>query len=123
MKRPTVTPTENPTRRQYLDGDVTFREYYGQFVYSDLPGKIAEELGHEKLHWAYHDAEHQSTFADGTPHPTLNGIPLKDWDLMAWRVRSHIGRIKGGVSQSDCTCVLKQAARTYVETTKENDDE
>jgi hypothetical protein len=89
------------TRKQYLAGKASFQEYYGQFVTTAVLAAIKCRFG--------------LALAKSTD-PHFNDIPLRDWDLLADRLRPVLGRRiaeaneNGGVSLSDLVCTLKVGA-------------
>lgn len=95
------------TRKQYLDGDATHREYYAQFVTEGIRQSVAQRIGHEKL-----------KTASGDPH--LNSIPLEEWDGI-----SHFAHTSGvfekmkaagdALTLAGSVCILKEAARQWIE--------
>jgi hypothetical protein len=95
------------TRKQYMDGEVSHNDYYGQFV---TDGVI------QLFDWALRDRIKKSI------DPHFNDIPLRQWDqLAACLPKSVISVVcdantsthSGGraYSLSDCVCVLKAAAK------------
>ena len=54
------------TRRDYIDGKVTFSDYYRQFITPELKKAVSEKIGIDAV------------IASNDPH--LNDIPLKKWD-------------------------------------------
>ena len=89
------------TRSDYLDGNVTHREYYGDIV-ANLPQLMLP--GAEAIKKALRKDEN------------LNTIPLTVWDDLGQQQKAVIGRevckrTNGGCSLSDLVCVLKEASR------------
>lgn len=90
----TIIETTSFTRKEYLDGKCTHREYYAQFVTNGIRETVLERFG-------------KSLFSSTDPH--LNDIALRHWDNL-----SRIA-MRGGFSLSDCVCTLKEAARQIIE--------
>ena len=96
------------TRQQYINNEVSHREYYGQFVTPGLKVTVIVQIGREAL------------LASVDEH--FNDIPLRVWDSVAERVvGGYIGRMiskangNGGVSLSEGVCAAKEAALQIVE--------
>lgn len=60
------------TRKQYLAGDCTHDEYYGQFVNAHTLRYIGRRFDANELSVAYAKDRH------------LNSIPLAVWDALSW---------------------------------------
>jgi hypothetical protein len=97
------------TRKQYMDGDVSHDEYYGQFVTDGVIRLLDQER------------------VKASTDPHFNDIPLHRWDQLATLLphnvisavcdaneSTHAG--KRVHSLSDCVCVLKAAAKKVRET-------
>jgi hypothetical protein len=54
------------TRRDYIDGKVTFSDYYRQFITPELEKAVSEKIGIDAV--------------KGSNDPHLNDIPLGKWD-------------------------------------------
>lgn len=107
------------TRKQYLDGEVSHRDYYGQFVQPWIKEKLTQRIGLERI------------LKSTDPH--LNDISLREWDRLVGYQPYPIDRMPreavppdiaamikqagdtGGVSASDMTCIYKEAARQIQE--------
>lgn len=99
------------TRKEYMDGEFTFREYYGQFSSPNVVAAVARYIGTERLL--------------ASTDEYLNDIPMKIWDAAPWfgmqlmvaeaNVSTH--SIGSGLctSNSDKVCTLKVAARKFIE--------
>ncbi len=90
------------TRKQYITGKASHREYYGQFVTEGVLVSVKNRFGKALLL---------------SKDPFFNDIPLKAWDDLAELLRPVLGgRIaraneSGGVSLSDLVCTVKEAAQ------------
>lgn len=96
------------TRKQYMRGECTHRQYYGQFVDRETarrvliiasPAELAQEMAQD---------EH------------LNGIPLREWDWLVsrpWPSRFKRAFENAGTffSLADGVCLLKEQARQLAE--------
>lgn len=93
------------SRSEYVAGNVSHDEYYGQFVTDALLQVVKSRFG-EAL--------------QGSRDEHFNDIPLQRWDAVA----EYLGDISpdivraiakangsGGISLSDKVCVLKRAAK------------
>ena len=90
------------TRKQYMNKECSFNEYYEQFG-EHITHEVGSLIGVNRIK--------NSTDA------SFNDIPLKEWDNLAPIVRMTVGRMlanangTGGISLSDCVCSAKAAAR------------
>ena len=90
------------TRKEYMDGTVTHKEYYSQFVNNFIKTLVSNSIGLNRIK--------EST------DPYFNDIPLEEWDRLEPCIHSICGKAiseanpGGGVSLSDCVCIAKQAA-------------
>lgn len=103
------------TRKQYLNKEFSFKEYYGQFSSPNVVEAIANAIGKEKL------------LASTDEH--LNDIPMRLWDSLPWYGMRHDVAIANqscysqeardknvlAVSSSDHTCAVKCAAHKWIE--------
>ena len=99
------------TRKQYMNKEFTFREYYGQFVTPAIVASVASYIGKDKL------------LASKDLH--LNDIPMRLWDNAPWfgmsravaeaNKSTHADKSILAVSNCDKVCVLKEAARQFIE--------
>jgi len=110
-------PTTHHTRQQYLDGDVTHREYYAQFI---TPEMVRDVKTHISV--AVIKASKNEHFDD---------IPIKKWDALSGCVfqcgqlvrrpmipKSLADRVRAvgdGVSPSTLICIYKEIARQIQE--------
>jgi len=94
------------TRKQYLAGEATFHEFYGQFVTESVLRAVRGAFG-------------KAIKASTDPH--FNDTPLAAWDRLANGFRFELGSMisqangSGGVSLSDLVCTLKAAAHRIKE--------
>ena len=100
------------TRKQYLAHDCTHREYYSQFVSKHLVTAIGKWFGLAKL-VAHFDSE----LGD------KDYIQLIEWEqIRGWVASSQLSlklREHGDyLSLAGQVCILKEAARQYVEQNK-----
>ena len=93
------------TRKQYLTGEYSHREYYGQFVTSAMVNRVAEMIGRDRLH------------ASRDEH--LNDIPLAEWDLLpVWSsVAAAMKECGDYLTQAGAVCLHKEAARQWLDKT------
>lgn len=94
------------TRKEYLDGAVSHREYYAQFVTEGVKQLVEKRIGIDRLKKS--TDEH------------LNDIPLKTWDnLFSTGVPKYIGdklREAGDFpTMAGAVCILKEAARQILD--------
>ena len=92
------------TRKQYMNKEFTFREYYGQFSSEHVVTAVANYIGADLL------------MRSEDKH--LNDIPLSIWDNAPWFGMSQMvakANWSGGVSLSDKVCAVKVAAHKYIE--------
>lgn len=91
------------TRKQYMDKEATYREYYAQFFGSAYPGIVANRIGADRL-------------AKSTD-PHFNDIPLADWDRLSIPLGTseRLRELGDYLTQSGITCINKEAARQYIE--------
>lgn len=117
-------------RNDYINGKVTHRQYYGQFVNEATKKRVIESIGIDKL--LNSKDEH------------LNDIPLKKWDLLGgfiWKVRGGeeiavmqphssedilpidyklLKEAGEGVSSSTMVCIYKEAGKQIIEELKKH---
>lgn len=103
------------TRKQYMNREFTFREYYGQFSSPNVVAAVAAYIGPEKL------------LASTDEH--LNDIPLRIWDASPWfgmqkaisdmnkSTYCYADRKSRAIitSLSDKVCAVKVAAHKWIE--------
>lgn len=94
-------------RSEYIAGNVSHADYYGQFVNESVIRTVEGYIGKAKI------------VASTDPH--FNDIPLEKWDALQPAILSIVGTKlgeangTGGVSLSDTVCVAKAAARVIKE--------
>jgi hypothetical protein len=94
------------TRKQYMDGDKSHREYYGQFVGEAEIETIQREFGADKI---------QAALAEDK---NLNALPLSRWDALPQigpEKRKQIKECGDFHSKAGHVCIYKEAARQLVE--------
>lgn len=101
------------TRKQYMNKEFSFSEYYGQFSSPNVVTAVANYIGVKRL------------LASIDEH--LNDIPLSLWDRAPWfgmqrmvakaNRSTHANTDGMFTSLSDKVCCLKEAARKFI---KEN---
>ena len=86
------------TRKDYLNGECTHEEYYGQLVTQGMKDHIVRAI--------------PQALAKSTD-PVFNDIPLSTWDRlgMAYSLRSEFKGLGDFRSKAGIVCVLKEAAR------------
>ena len=104
------------TRTEYLDSAPRFpspenmahhRAYYSQFTSAVLQQQVIARFGIAALEQAF------------AADPHMNGIPLRQWDMMEPIARNHSDKAMRAAgdfcSLGNAVCVLKEAARQAVE--------
>ncbi len=91
------------TRKEYLDGDCTHREYFAQFVSPDRPEHVAGIIGKQRLL--------------NSTDPHMNDIPLFEWDAIPnpHGTDMKMRAIGDYPTLSSAVCISKEAARQWVE--------
>lgn len=91
------------TRKDYMDGNVTHREYYGQLVTPDVIGVVEYGIG--------------TTAILNSNDEAFNDIPLRRWDNLRGGIIKTVHKLPVGEIWSDCTvvCIAKEAARQIKE--------
>lgn len=96
---------KNYSRKDYMSGICTHKEYYGQFFSEGLCNAIVNRIGPEKIL--------------NSTNPHLNDIPLALWDKLADLVKSytekHFRAVNSCMSLSDCVCIAKTIAHVWKE--------
>ena len=104
-----MTTTTHPQRADYMNGIVTFSEFYG----SVAKAAGVSLKGNPKL-----IARVKAALANGDEH--LNTIPLSEWDILAAGAAPQIAaslKLHGdSYSLAGGVCVMKEAARRVAET-------
>ena len=107
--------TDMSKRAEYLNGDLTFSEYYGLLI---------EHLGEESLRVILPARTPADWYELIAIDEHLNNVPLRQWDNRHLDVIGLVRRTggtaalapingSGGWSMSDSVCVLKETARRY----------
>lgn len=101
------TQTLPITRKQYMAGEASHEDFYGQFVTPSMIRYVGNHIGVERIR--------------RSRDPHMNDIPLQDWDNLnvsacmdrnAWRVaHGHPNPQTYPWSMSGNVCVAKAAAR------------
>ena len=91
------------TRNQYLNGECTDRQYYGQFVNAGTKARVLSGIGLAALK--------KST------DPHFNDIPLNKWDNLVPHCPCSAGFAKAGdyYTLAGGVCLLKEAARQILD--------
>ena len=99
------------TRKQYMSGECSHREFYAQFVSDQTIQSVINTFGEKRIKES--TDEH------------FNDIPLKSWDNMYIpmpldKIEAATGRTtkwpSRGYSLSDKVCIAKEAAKQIKET-------
>ena len=91
------------TRKDYMSGVVTHREYYGQFVNNQIKQLVSNSIGMKSI--------------INSKDKHLNDIELSRWNRLSFSIKQICGdKLRlingpGGVSLSDTVCVAKEAAK------------
>jgi len=90
------------TRKEYMAGKFTHREYYGQFVTDAIKTLVRNHIGEQVI--------------KRSEDPHLNDIPLRRWDNLHQAILSICGKAiasttTGGIRLSDTVCIAKEAAK------------
>lgn len=90
------------TRKQYLAGDCTHSEYYGQFVDEGIKQEVLRKIGKTRL--------------EKSKDLHLNDIPLRLWDTFPLHARTNQLLKQAGTygTLSDVVCIYKQAAKQII---------
>ena len=90
------------TRKQYMNKECTFAEYYDQFVDDLVRNNVRIVVGKDRI--------------DKSTDEHLNDIPLNTWDSVLRPFPKHIGdkmRECGDFpTMAGAVCIAKQAARS-----------
>ena len=91
------------SRKDYLAGKCSHREWYGQFVNASTKAVVRRLIGIDRLK------------ASTDPH--FNDIPLREWDALVPRLPGSAGFAKAGdwYSMSNGVCLAKESARQILE--------
>lgn len=94
------------TRQEYMSGQATHAQYYGQFATDAVTRFVVSAIGKKALR------------ASKDPH--MNDVPLARWDALHPALHSMCSArlaktgATGGYSLSDSVCIAKQAARLWL---------
>lgn len=99
------------TRKQYMDKEVTHREYYAQFVTPGIKQIVKRRFGLNVL-------------LETRDQENLNSIPLIEWDMLTGQLWQIPGLAKK-LTDAGCwagimigVCILKEAAKQLIEEEK-----
>lgn len=90
--------------QQYMDGEITHREFYGQFVNEYIKTIVRTRIPLKRL------------LASEDPH--LNDIPLQEWDRLIFPLpvlSMHNAGMTIVNSLSIRVCIAKEAARQLID--------
>jgi len=92
------------TRQDYLDGKISHREYYGQFVTDSIKKTVLQFIGRKKIVLSQDDS--------------FNDIPLARWDDLPTLAPSGLLMHEAGdyLTLAGKVCIYKEAARQIKET-------
>jgi len=95
------------TRQQYLDGIVSHRDYYSQFVTDNTKKAVLHSIGKEAL------------FSSTDEH--MNDIPLHRWDAISHVLNSDaLKQAKEGfLTPAGWVCIAKEAGRQIIKDKKQ----
>ncbi len=95
------------TRKQYLNQEVTHREYYSQFVTNGIKSIVSGSIGKDRI--------------KNSNDKHLNDIPLSLWDGVAHQIQQTPSQLGKRMDEAGdyCTlaglvCIAKEAARQLV---------
>jgi len=96
------------TRKQYLDGDCTHREYYAQYVNKKVLSHVKKDIGEDRI----------LTSID----PNFADINLKAWDSVFFfglpkYIRNELRNNGDFPTIAGAVCIAKEAARQIQEET------
>lgn len=91
------------TRKQYLSGECTHRQYYAQFVSPSTKHRVLSWVKEEEL--------------KASVDPAFNDIPLATWDGMSTHLPIAIRFESVGdyATKAGLVCVVKEAAKQILE--------
>lgn len=94
------------TRKEYMAGACTHREYYAQFVDHRTRYLVAEGIGAERI--------------KASTHPHFSDIPLSEWDRLTPKAAGSGKFEKAGdyYTLAGGVCMLKEAAEQIREGVK-----
>ena len=98
------------TRKQYLDGKCSHREYYSQFVTAGVKSSVLSRVNKERL--------------TNSTDKHLNDIPLSTWDGIGQLIRQEPSGLSKRLeaagdycTQAGLVCIAKEAARQIADAT------
>ena len=97
------------TKKQYLNREVTHREYHAQFVTNRMKSVVKQKFGVQKLK----DCINKDKY--------LNNIPLSEWEKLGClltknsETRKRIKRTGSFWALADGVCIVKEAAKQLIE--------
>jgi hypothetical protein len=90
------------TRKQYLAGECTHREFYAQFVTDHVRNRVAVRFGRPRL--------------EASTDPHMNDIPLAEWDTLGpVGSKAKWDELGDFPTMAGRTCIYKEAAKQLVE--------
>jgi hypothetical protein len=93
------------TRKQYLNGEVSHREYHAQFVNDTIKQNVLNHVGLNRL------------MKSTDKH--LNDIPLDIWDsIPMYDVSKKLKEVGDYLTLAGAVCIAKEAARQIIESNK-----
>jgi len=92
------------TRKQYMAGECTHRQYYAQFVNNNTKGYLLGSISEVEL-------------IEATRHDEgFNSIPLKRWDMTTLMFNRQTLEAAGDTyTMAGKVCILKEAAKQIIE--------
>jgi len=85
------------TRKDYLNGLCTHKQYYAQFVTPQVRNAVLTRIGRERL--VASDDEH------------LNDISLQTWDSLPQPASGKLRELGDFITKAGAVCIYKEAAR------------
>lgn len=94
------------TRKEYMAGACTHREYYAQFVTAGTKYLVIQAIGAERI--------------KASTHPHFNDIPLAEWDRLTPRAAGSglFPKADDYYTKAGGVCMLKEAAEQIREGTQ-----
>jgi hypothetical protein len=89
------------TRKMYLQGECTHREYYSQFVTDAIIRIVRNSIGMDAI--------------NNSKDEHMNDIPLQLWDRLTHVIHCNFDAAGDFRTNSGCVCVLKEAAKQIKE--------
>lgn len=91
------------TRKDYLNGKCTHREYYAQFVTQYTKDLVSQQFGKGRI------------IEELEKDEALNGITLAEWDNLARFVSANMRPQGDYLTLAGAVCILKEAAKQIAE--------